>query len=110
MALILPTPAQAALQTPYNTFSPTSSPLTNTINSFSYVYDPPRGVWVSYATSIAQFVPQTGPEGAAGIPSGNNAARPGAPQPGFTRWNTQSESLEVYTGALYGWRRLDYAP
>jgi hypothetical protein len=45
MALVFPTPTQAAAQTPVNTFSPTSSPLVNTENTFVYTYLPSKGVW-----------------------------------------------------------------
>ena len=44
-AIIFPTPAQALLQTPLNTFSSTSTPLANTSNSFTYVYNTTLGVW-----------------------------------------------------------------
>jgi hypothetical protein len=44
-SLVFPTVAQAAAQTPINTFSPTSSPLVNTSNSYTYVYDSVIGVW-----------------------------------------------------------------
>jgi hypothetical protein len=44
-AIIFPTPAQALLQTPLNTFSTTSTPLVNTSNSFTYVYNTTLGVW-----------------------------------------------------------------
>jgi hypothetical protein len=45
MALVLPTPAQAAVQTPINVFSPASTPLANTTNGLTYVYLPTKGVW-----------------------------------------------------------------
>lgn len=51
MALVFPTPAQAALQTPVNTFSPTSAPLVNTNNNNTYVYIPAKGVWSTSVTS-----------------------------------------------------------
>jgi hypothetical protein len=50
MAITFPTPAQAAAQTPSNTFSPASTPLANTSNSFTYVYDGARGVWTSFGS------------------------------------------------------------
>ena len=50
MAITFPTPTQAATQTPINTFSPTSTPLSNVVNSFTYVYDSARGVWTSFGT------------------------------------------------------------
>jgi hypothetical protein len=45
MAIIFPTPAQAALQTPVNTFSLTSTPLANTYNGATYFYDPSLNLW-----------------------------------------------------------------
>ncbi len=45
MAISLPTAAQAALQTPLNTYSPTSTPLTNTANGYTYTYNTGLGVW-----------------------------------------------------------------
>jgi hypothetical protein len=50
MAITFPTPTQAAAQTPSNTFSPASTPLANTSNSFTYVYDGARGVWTSFGS------------------------------------------------------------
>jgi hypothetical protein len=50
MAITFPTAAQAAAQNPSNTFSPTTTPLVNTSNSFTYIYDSARGVWTSYGT------------------------------------------------------------
>jgi hypothetical protein len=47
MALIFPTPAQAALQTPVWTFSDVSTPLTNTVNGVTYYYDNILGVWLT---------------------------------------------------------------
>jgi hypothetical protein len=57
MALQLPTPAQALLQTPLNTYSPSSTPLTNTTNGFTYVYNTGLGVWT--ASTGAAVVPLT---------------------------------------------------
>ena len=48
-ALVFPTPAQAAAQTPLNTFSPTSTPLVNTSNTFTYVYNTTLGLWTGGA-------------------------------------------------------------
>ena len=45
MALNFPTPAQAALQSPVNTFSPFSTPLANTTNGVTYYYDPALNQW-----------------------------------------------------------------
>jgi hypothetical protein len=56
MALTLPTAAQAAAQTPVNTFSPTSSPLANTTNSLTYVYNSTLGVWTSSGASAGGVV------------------------------------------------------
>ena len=50
MALIFPTAAQAALQTPPYEYSPTSSPIVNTSNAFVYTYDAILGVWTSTAS------------------------------------------------------------
>ena len=47
MALIFPTAAQAALQTPIWTFSNVSTPLTNTVNDVIYYYDNTIGVWLT---------------------------------------------------------------
>jgi hypothetical protein len=45
MALNFPTPAQAAVQFPINTFSPTSSPIANTVNGVTYYFDPALNQW-----------------------------------------------------------------
>ena len=45
MAIVFPTPVQAAAQTPVNTFSPASAPLANTSNNSTYIYLPAKGVW-----------------------------------------------------------------
>lgn len=47
MAIVFPTAAQAALQTPIYTFSTTSTPLANTVNNNTYVYDVARGAWTA---------------------------------------------------------------
>jgi hypothetical protein len=42
-------PSNPAGQTPVNTFSPTSTPVANTSNTFTYVYDTVLGVWTGSA-------------------------------------------------------------
>jgi hypothetical protein len=126
MAIILPTAAQAALQTPLNTFSPTSNPLANTVNSLTYNYNSALGIWTSAATgsglaaaSLAEAAagvltsvyssPQTsvpknasGMTGSALIPAGNTAARPAAgAYAGQFRYNTQIPQLEYSDGASW---------
>ena len=123
MAIILPSAVQAAAQIPLNTFSPTSSPLFNTVNGLTYNYDPALGVWTSAATgsglaaaSLAEAAagvltsvyssPQTsvpkdasGMTGSALIPAGNTAARPAATSyTGAFRYNTQTANLEFSDG------------
>ncbi len=44
------------------------------------------------------FVPQTGPKGAAIVPSGLTSERPGSPSLGMTRYNTQLKGTEVWDG------------
>jgi hypothetical protein len=114
MALQLPTPAQALLQTPLNTYSPTSSPLINTTNGFTYVYDTGLGVWTAAvgsagtvlnpatfaeaATGTSSSVylsPETGvPKNASGmtgaalIPGGTTGQQPGSPVTGMLRYNS----------------------
>lgn len=128
-ALVFPTAAQAAAQTPLNTFSPTSTPLANTSNSFTYVYDTVLGVWTGQAgggggggltaATLAEAAagtintkantPETsvpkdaaGMTGAALLPKGTTAQRPAAPVSGMTRLNTDtSPQLEVYNGSAW---------
>jgi hypothetical protein len=45
MAIVFPTPAQALLQNPVNTFSSKSTPLTNTYNGGTYYYDALLNQW-----------------------------------------------------------------
>lgn len=55
MSLVFPTAAEAALQTPIYTFSPTSAPLVNTTNSNTYTYDPTLGVWTAAGVGSTGF-------------------------------------------------------
>jgi hypothetical protein len=129
MALVFPTAAQALLQTPLNTFSPTSNPIQNLTNSVTYTYNTTLGVWTAAgagggssvtAATLAEAAagtlntvyssPQTsvpkdasGMAGAALIPGGNDAARP-SPVTGMFRYNNQSGTpvrLEYYDGAAW---------
>ena len=126
-ALVFPTAAEAASQTPVNTFSPTSTPLANTSNTNTYTYDTTLAVWkaagagITTAASSAEAKagtsntvyssPQTavpkdasGMTGAALMPGGNDAARPGTPATGMLRYNSQSGtpvSMEYYDGAAW---------
>ena len=134
MAIVFPTAAAAAGQTPVNTFSPNSSPLVNTVNNITYVYDTGRGVWTAAgAGSIAPAtlaeaatgtlntvysspltsVPKdaSGMTGAAILPSGTNLQRAAIATPvvGMQRYNTDSGYEEVYTGATLGWQKLAFA-
>ena len=56
-ALVFPTAAQAASQTPVNTFSPTSSPLVNTYNSNTYTYDTTSQLWLAAGAIVTPSVP-----------------------------------------------------
>ena len=133
-AIIFPTPAQALLQTPLNTFSTTSTPLANTSNSFTYVYNTTLGVWEGsaggssvVAATLAEAAagtintkfssPQTavpkdasGMTGAALIPTGTTLQQPATPVGGMLRMNTtlNPDSLEVYDGTATAWRQLAY--
>lgn len=49
--VVFPTAGQAAAQTPINTFSPTSTPLVNTYNPITYIYNSARGVWLADVSS-----------------------------------------------------------
>lgn len=49
------------------------------------------------AITATTYVQQTSASGAAQIPSGDDAARPGTPTAGMVRFNTTSQSLEIYT-------------
>ena len=87
---------------------------------------PPAGGSVSAATlaeaaagtvSTKYSSPQTsvpkdasGMTGAAIIPSGTSAQQPATPVVGMQRFNTDSGSEEVYTGATLGWRNLQFVP
>jgi hypothetical protein len=128
MAIILPTAAQAALQTPLNTYSPTSSPLLNGTNALTYVYDPALGVWTSSAgggstvsaATLAEAAagtintkylsPETGvPKNAAGmtgaaiIPGGDDTERAAITSPveGMLRYNNTAlpAVMEYYDGS-----------
>jgi len=125
MALVFPTAAQAALQTPLNTFSPASTPLINTSNTNVYLYDTGLGVWTAggaggglLAASLAQAAagtvdtvantPKTsvpkdaaGMTGAAILSSGTAAQRPATPVTGMTRVNTTNKTLEFYDGTQW---------
>lgn len=46
--------------------------------------------------------------GAALMPTGTTAQRPGAPVAGMTRFNTTSNTVEVYNGSM--WQAMFYAP
>ena len=48
--------------------------------------------------------------GALGLPVGATTERPETPKAGFTRWNTNSSSLEVYTGTSWVSIVSDYFP
>jgi hypothetical protein len=61
MNIVFPTPAQAALQTPLNTFSPTSSPLVNTSNNNTYKYIPSNGVWIITSNGAVSTVAASAP-------------------------------------------------
>ena len=41
-----------------------------------------------------------------GIPFGNNAGRPASPGVGQPYFNGESQRLELYTGATYGWQNI----
>jgi hypothetical protein len=128
MALVFPTPAQAALQTPLNTFSPTSSPLPNLTNGFTYVYDSGLGVWTAAVGSAGTVLnPATFAEAAAGtlttvysspataVPKdaagmagaallpGSGAAYGGSPVTGMIRYNnsTPPAVIEYYNGGAW---------
>jgi hypothetical protein len=73
-AIIFPTPAQALLQTPLNTFSPTSTPLFNTSNSFTYVYNTTLGVWEGSASGGGGGGGVTGVTATAPLASSGGAA------------------------------------
>ena len=102
-------PPNPAGQTPVNTFSPTSTPLANTSNSFTYVWN--GTAWTSApgapmsAASLAEAAagvidtkfssPQTavpkdaaGMTGAAILPNGVSGVRPASPATGMFRLNT----------------------
>lgn len=53
------------------------------------------------ASGLAGVVPRTGPTGAAEIPFGNSAQRPGAPTSGHTRINSDTGALEYWTGSAW---------
>lgn len=139
MALVFPTPAQAAAQTPLNTFSPTSSPLFNTSNNFTYVYNTTLGAWVANGSGVyvpdaatpAQAAagtlntlfssPETavpkdaaGMTGAAILPGGTTADRPGVPGTGWLRHNSSLvrdptrplNFLEYYDFESGSWQQL----
>jgi len=72
---------------------------TSTLGSDGLIYTP-----------AGNFVPQTDPAGAAIMPAGGDAARPGAPGTGYTRWNPDRGYLEVYTGPANSWNQLAYVP
>ena len=137
-ALVFPTAAEAASQTPVNTFSPTSTPLANTSNTNTYVYDSTLAVWTASgaggggssvtaatlaeaATGTSNTVfssPQTsvpkdasGMTGAALIPTGTTAQQPGTPANGWLRYNTTyaTNNVEVYSAATTSWKPLQYA-
>lgn len=61
MNIVFPTPAQAALQTPVNTFSPTSSPLVNTSNINTYTYLPAKAVWIITSTGAVASIAVSSP-------------------------------------------------
>ena len=61
MNLVFPTPAQAALQTPVNTFSPTSSPLVNTSNINTYTYIPAKALWIITSNGAVSSVAVSAP-------------------------------------------------
>lgn len=127
MAIVFPSAAAAALQTPIYTFSPTSTPLVNTVNSTTYVYDVSRGAWtaagnaptVIAAATLAEAAagtlntvyssPETavpkdaaGMTGAALLPAGTTAQRPAAPVSGMARVNTDTNpQLEQYANGAW---------
>jgi hypothetical protein len=47
------------------------------------------------------YITQTSATGAAAMPYGNTAQRPGSPSTGYTRINTETGSLEYYTGSTW---------
>ena len=123
--IVFPSAAQAALQTPLNTFSPTSSPLVNATNSLTYVYQPTTGVWLASGSTTAGLQPATSVEaqlgiltsaysspatavpknaagmtGAAIIPAGNTAQQP-VGLAGMLRFNTDIGQMEYYNGATW---------
>lgn len=108
MALLFPTAAQAATQTPVNTFSPTSTPLANTSNAVTYTYNTTLGVWTAAGAAGGSFVPQDSPTGAASMPTGTDAQRAAiaAPVVGMQRYNTDTGYEEIYTGATFGWKKV----
>lgn len=61
MNIVFPTPAQAALQTPVNTFSPTSSPLVNTSNINTYTYIPAKALWIITSNGAVSSVAVSAP-------------------------------------------------
>jgi hypothetical protein len=50
----------------------------------------------------------SGMTGAAILPSGTSAQQPATPVVGMQRFNTDSGSEEVYTGATLGWRKFSF--
>jgi len=98
-------------------------------NGITYTWDNTLQIWTGAAggggglaaASLAQAAagtlntvantPQTsvpkdasGMTGAALLPSGTGGQRPGTPVAGMTRFNTDTDTLEVYTGS--GWRTV----
>lgn len=48
--------------------------------------------------------------GSLGLPSGTTAQRPNNPLAGYTRWNSERSTMEVYTGSTWVDLITDYAP
>ena len=48
--------------------------------------------------------------GALGLPVGTTSERPASPQAGFTRWNSSTSAMEIYTGNEWVEIVTDYFP
>ena len=53
-------------------------------------------------TSATTYVQQTSASGAAQLPAGDDAARPASPTAGMLRYNSTSQSIEIYTTSWGG--------
>jgi hypothetical protein len=82
--------------------NPTNGQVFNATNGVTYTYASTPGVWTASGTaSTTSYVEKTSDTGAAVMPKGTTGERPGSPQQGYSRFNTNSNKMEYWNGTTW---------